>query len=134
MPTHEYTYAYAAVDVLGALEDPLSDALLAPEQDTPRVQSMVARDWIINALLKQKLSLLGDGPQTATKLGSHPRHNGALSACKTSPLREFCRNATSDKSPRFQSLLSMIVRLRLNFPAARSCASTAIGPISSRTT
>ena len=56
MLIHKYTYAYAAVDVLGALEDPLSDALLALEQDTPRVQSMVARDWIINALLKQKLS------------------------------------------------------------------------------
>ena len=41
-----------AFDSIDALEDPLSDGLLAPEQDTPRVQSMVARDWIINALLK----------------------------------------------------------------------------------
>ena len=39
-------------DSIEALEDQLSEGLLALEQDISRVQSIVAWDWIINALLK----------------------------------------------------------------------------------
>ena len=41
-----------AFDSIEALEDQLSEGLLALEQDISRVQSIVAWDWIINALLK----------------------------------------------------------------------------------
>ena len=40
-----------AFDSLDALEDQLEIGLIALEQDQPRVQSIVAWDWIINALL-----------------------------------------------------------------------------------
>jgi transposase len=41
-----------AFNSLDALEDQLETGLLALENDPPRVQSIVAWDWIINALLK----------------------------------------------------------------------------------
>ena len=41
-----------AFDSLDALEDQLFEGLLALEQDQPRVQSIVAWDWITNALMK----------------------------------------------------------------------------------
>ena len=41
-----------AFDSLDALEDQLLVGLVALEQDRPRVQSIVAWDWIINALMK----------------------------------------------------------------------------------
>ena len=41
-----------AFDSLDALEDQLLLGLVALEQDRPRVQSIVAWDWIINALMK----------------------------------------------------------------------------------
>jgi transposase len=41
-----------AFDSIEALEDQLEIGLIAIEHDQPRVQSIVAWDWIINALLK----------------------------------------------------------------------------------
>ena len=41
-----------AFDSLDALEDQLLIGLVALEQDRPRVQSIVAWSWIINALMK----------------------------------------------------------------------------------
>ena len=58
MLTHEYTYAYGAVDVVSgeldsmdALEDQLQAGLLDLENDWHRVQSMVSWNSIVNALL-----------------------------------------------------------------------------------
>ena len=39
-----------AFDSIDAVEDQLQIALLALENDRPRVQSIVARDWIANSL------------------------------------------------------------------------------------
>jgi len=40
-----------AFDSLDALEDQLQSGLLALESDLPRVQSIVAWDWIVSALM-----------------------------------------------------------------------------------
>ena len=41
-----------AFNSMDALEDQLETGLLALENDLPRVQSIVAWDWIVNALMK----------------------------------------------------------------------------------
>jgi len=41
-----------AFDSMDALEDQLQTGLLALENDMPQVKSIVAWDWIVNALLK----------------------------------------------------------------------------------
>ena len=43
-----------AFESIEALEDQLCVGLVAMEQDRPRVQSIVAWDWIVNALMKLK--------------------------------------------------------------------------------
>ena len=48
----EKFFHHKAFDSIDALEDKLQTGLLALENDWPRVQSIVAWNWIVNALLK----------------------------------------------------------------------------------
>ena len=47
----EKFFRHKAFDSIDALEDQLQTGLLALENDWPRVQSIVASNWIVNALL-----------------------------------------------------------------------------------